>query len=99
MLPSLFRSIRTRSLLAVAMAVLVRCSPDAAPCVALPGSSIFLWPRAMEPQHHAPVAASTSSALQGRAAPAQLPELLAGRDAVTALMHRATFAPTPTSAS
>lgn len=69
MLSPLFRSIRTRGLLAVAMAALVRCTPDATPCVALPGSSIFLLPRAIETYRNAVVAQSMSSALQGRAAP------------------------------
>ena len=69
MLLPLFRSIRMRGLLAVAMAVLVRCTPDAAPCVALPGSSIFLLPRAMEAYRDAVVTQSMSLALRGRAAP------------------------------
>lgn len=43
MLPSSpFRALRSRGLLAVLAAVLVRCAPEAAPCIALPGASVFV---------------------------------------------------------
>ena len=61
--PSL-RFFRFRGLLAVVAALLVRCSPDAAQCVALPGSSVYLLPRS-DPT---PSGSLAALALRGRAA-------------------------------
>ena len=58
------RFFRFRGLLAVVAALLVRCSPDAVQCVALPGSSVYLLPRS-DPTPSGRLAAL---ALRGRAA-------------------------------
>jgi len=66
---TLFRSLSLRGLLAVAAAVLVRCSPEVAQCIARPGSSIYLAaPKADPSQAGSTVSAGTRPALRGRAA-------------------------------
>jgi len=66
---TLFRSLSLRGLLAVTAAVLVRCSPEVAQCIALPGSSIFLSPPRDDLHLRVDDAmARTWQALQGRAA-------------------------------
>jgi len=66
---TLFRSLSLRGLLAVAVAVLVRCSPEVAQCIALPGSSIYLAAPPADPsQAGSAVTAGTWPALWGRAA-------------------------------
>ena len=67
--PSLTRWIRTRGILAVLVAALVRCAPDVAPCVALPGASIIMASRAADATGLTPMLYHARTlALQGRAA-------------------------------
>jgi len=63
-----FRSIPYRSFLALAAAFLVRCTPEVAQCIALPGSSIYVTPPMTAPPPHGAVHATLAVALQGRAA-------------------------------
>lgn len=64
----LFRSIPYRGFLALAAAFLVRCTPEVAQCIALPGSSIYVTPSMAAPPQNGAVHATLSVALQGRAA-------------------------------
>ncbi len=67
--PSLTRWMRTRGILAVLAAALVRCAPDVGPCVALPGASIIMASRSENAAGLAPMLHSASAlALRGRAA-------------------------------
>lgn len=71
MLPSSpFRAFRSRGLLAVIAAVLVRCTPEAAPCIALPGASVFVTPDLASPRQHEAIKYEQMKAvaLRGRAA-------------------------------
>jgi hypothetical protein len=68
MRPPWIRSFPYRSILALAAAVLVRCTPDVAQCIALPGSSIYVTPPMTAPSPHGAVHATLAVALQGRAA-------------------------------
>ena len=68
MRPPWIRSVPYRSVLALAAAVLVRCTPDVAQCIALPGSSIYVTPRMTASPQHGAVHATLAVALQGRAA-------------------------------
>ena len=71
MLPSSpFRALRSRGLLAVLAAVLVRCTPDAAPCIALPGASVFVTSGPVSPRQHEAIGYEQMKAvaLRGRAA-------------------------------
>lgn len=65
MSPSFLRSIRFRGVLALLAAAVVRCTPDVAACVALPGSSVYVLPHTEAISGRDVLA----MALQGRAAP------------------------------
>ena len=59
-----FRSFRFRGALALCAAMLNRCSPEIGQCIALPGSSVFVLPSAVE----SPMDRLLAIALHGRAA-------------------------------
>lgn len=59
-----FRSLRLRGALALCAAILVRCSPEIGPCIALPGSSVYVLPSGAQ----SPADRVVALALQGRAA-------------------------------
>ena len=65
MFPSVPRSIRLRGMLVVLAAAAARCTPDGAECVAMPGSSLYVFPSTVVEASRGLV----SLALQGREAP------------------------------
>lgn len=71
MLPSSpFRAFRSRGLLAVLAAILVRCTPEVAPCIALAGASVFVTADPASPRQREAVGNEQmkAMALWGRAA-------------------------------